>query len=235
MTTGINFKVYDAVSQLVATNGGSNGPFLPLAGGILTGDLTVQPASKVIQCQPPSGSCDLTNKNYVDSFKYGSYLFRSSGPLYLNPNETVYALSGGNTFIGPDVWSDTNINCTINSNGVVNITNNLPYTTYFKLSYIVCDMDESLDSGGIVGCSFFDVDSNSFFGISKTLKCLPTTIFNLDNESFVNQVHLVALKAVQPNAQFNFAVSLTNIGPNIVTVDPSLSPNTSHIIVDRVV
>ena len=64
------FKLYDPVAQLIATGGGGGG--LPLTGGTLTGDLTIQPPSKVVQCQPPVGPCDLANKAYVDAQITGS-------------------------------------------------------------------------------------------------------------------------------------------------------------------
>lgn len=235
MSDGINFKLNDPISQLIASGGGGSGSFLPLSGGVLTGDLVIQSPSKVIQDQVALNPNDLTNKFYVDSFKYGSYLFRASGALIINPGGSANALSAGNTTIGPDVWSDTNITCSINNSGVVTITNNLPSITYFKLSYIVCNLDDAASGSGIVGCSFFDETLNSPIGISKTLKCLPLSVWNLGSETFSNGVHLVVLKAVQPNSQFTFSVRLFNIGPNIVTVDAATSPNTSHIIVDRVV
>lgn len=63
MSSGINFKPYDPVAQLIATGGGGG---LPTTGGTLTGDLILQAPAKVVQCQPPVGPCDLVNKQYVD-------------------------------------------------------------------------------------------------------------------------------------------------------------------------
>ncbi|CCV01972.1 hypothetical protein IIV22A_128L [Invertebrate iridescent virus 22] len=59
-----SFRIYDPVAQLIATGGGGG---LPSTGGTLTGDLTLQVPSKVVQCQPPTNSCDLANKAYVDA------------------------------------------------------------------------------------------------------------------------------------------------------------------------
>ena len=64
MASGIDFKTVDPVVQLIASGSGGG---LPLTGGTLMGDLTMQIPSKVVQCQAPVGPCDLTNKAYVDS------------------------------------------------------------------------------------------------------------------------------------------------------------------------
>lgn len=261
-----NFKIYDPVSQLVADGGGglplSGGTltgnlnmsipskiiqcqtpsdscdlvnliylqqsYLPLEGGTINGP--------IIQAFPPSNPNEVVNKAYVDTFKYGSYLFRSTFPIFLNSMATSNAFSTGNGTIGPDIWSDPNISCTMDNNGVVTIINNLTSITYFKLTFIACNLDESMDGPGLVGCGFFDEGTNqSFFGIGKTLKCLPTAMYNLDNETFTNEVQLVALKSVAPNSQFAFSVKLQNLGPDIVTIDANTGANTSHLIVDRVV
>lgn len=92
-----------------------------------------------------------------------------------------------------------------------------------------------MNSSGMVGCSFYDENASSSFGVAKTLKCLPLSVFNLVNETFVNQVTLVALKSINPGGQFMFSIELQNVGPNIVTIDSSPVTNTSHLIIDRVV
>ncbi|CCV02353.1 hypothetical protein IIV30_158L [Invertebrate iridescent virus 30] len=66
MSSGINFKLYDPVAQLVATGGGGGGG-LPLTGGTLTGNLTLTAPAKIIQCASPTGPCDLVNKQYLDT------------------------------------------------------------------------------------------------------------------------------------------------------------------------
>jgi len=64
---------------------------LPTTGGTLTGNLTVLEPYKFIQTQAPTDPSDVVNKMYADSFKYGSYIFKSLGPLELIGNATVYA------------------------------------------------------------------------------------------------------------------------------------------------
>ncbi|ADO00469.1 tail fiber protein [Wiseana iridescent virus] len=74
-----NFRVYDPVAQLIATGGGGGGGGLPATGGTLTGNLMMQVPSKVVQCQAPTGPCDLTNKAYVDSLAGGGPFLPLSG------------------------------------------------------------------------------------------------------------------------------------------------------------
>ncbi|ADO00411.1 tail fiber protein [Wiseana iridescent virus] len=77
MSNSTNFRVYDPVAQLIATGGGGGG--LPATGGTLTGNLMMQVPSKVVQCQAPTGPCDLTNKAYVDSLIGGGPFLPLSG------------------------------------------------------------------------------------------------------------------------------------------------------------
>lgn len=212
-----------------------NETHLPLTGGTLTGNLIIQPPSRVVQCHLPVGSCDITNKTYVDSFKYGSYLFRATGAVFLNPTDTVNAFSTGNSIMGPDVWSNPNISCSMNTNGVVTIISRLHDIAYFKLTYVACNLADTVGGKGMVACSFYDESHKTTFGITKTLKCLPLSFFNLGGEAFTNEIQLVALKAILPGSCFEFSVKLINIGINTVTVDSANSPNTSILIIDRIV
>jgi hypothetical protein len=66
MASQVDFKTYDPVAQLIASENSSGGDGLPLTGGTLTGNLNLQIPAKVIQCQLPINGCDLTNKTYVD-------------------------------------------------------------------------------------------------------------------------------------------------------------------------
>ncbi|CCV01773.1 hypothetical protein IIV22_096L [Invertebrate iridescent virus 22] len=72
MASGINFKIYDPVAQLVATGGGGGGgTSLPLTGGTLTGNLIMAAPAKIIQSTAPTDPNDLTNKAYVDAKAMG--------------------------------------------------------------------------------------------------------------------------------------------------------------------
>lgn len=70
MTNESNFRVYDPVAQLVASegeSGGGDGNSLSLTGGTLAGNLIIGTPFKVIQSQVPTTPNDLTNKSYVDN------------------------------------------------------------------------------------------------------------------------------------------------------------------------
>jgi len=84
-----NFKVYDPVAELIAAGPGTGGG-LPSTGGTLTGNLTMQVPSKVVQCEPPIDPCDLTNKTYVDSLIGGGPFLPLAGGT-LNGNVTLTA------------------------------------------------------------------------------------------------------------------------------------------------
>lgn len=204
------------------------GGLLPLSGGVMSGAIS-QPLA-------PVAANDVPNKAYTDTFKYGSYLFKSTDSIILDPAEIVTAFSAGNTTIGPDVWSTPNITCSMSASGVVTITNNLSSIVYFKFTFIACNLYDSKDDSGIVECSFYNESMASSFGVTKTLKCLPQSVFNLLNETFVNQVELVVLKSLAPLSVFTFSVKLKNVGPNIVTIDDSPATNNNcHLIIDRFV
>ncbi|ADO00481.1 hypothetical protein WIV_gp137 [Wiseana iridescent virus] len=113
MTSGLNFKLYDPVAQLVATGGGGGGG-LPLTGGTLTGNLTLTAPAKINQSQAPTGPNDLTNKAYVDSLIGGGPFLPLSGgvmsgqivqslapvaPTNLANKAYVDSLAGGGPFL----------------------------------------------------------------------------------------------------------------------------------------
>ncbi|ADO00382.1 hypothetical protein WIV_gp039 [Wiseana iridescent virus] len=82
MASGVNFKIYDPVAQLVATGGGGggSGTGLPLTGGTLTGNLTLTAPAKIIQSTAPTGPDDLVNKAYVDA-KASGFLPLAGGTM----------------------------------------------------------------------------------------------------------------------------------------------------------
>ncbi|AHL67599.1 YapH protein [Chloriridovirus anopheles1] len=61
-----NFKLYDPLADVIAkVNSGGGG--LPSTGGTLTGDLIMQAPAKIVQCEPPTGPCDLVNFQYLQA------------------------------------------------------------------------------------------------------------------------------------------------------------------------
>ena len=64
-----NFKLYDPIEDTIAKvnagDAGSGG--VPSTGGTFTGNVTMQQPAKILQCEAPTGSCDLVNKGYIDS------------------------------------------------------------------------------------------------------------------------------------------------------------------------
>ena len=211
----------------------TDGTFLPLlTGGALGGNLTLTAPAKVVQSQAPVDPSDLVNKQYVDTFKYGSFLFKSTGSINIASGTTVRAFSNGNATVGPDVWSTPDITCTMESGGIVTISNNLAYTTYFKLTYIGCSLSELTNSAGIITAYFQNEDTGQPIGIAKSLKCLPNTIYFVEGKNFSNNAIVMVLKAINANSQFRFSVGLLNNGSNSVIVDGG---DAAYMIIDRVV
>ena len=52
--------------------------------------------------------------------------------------------------------------------------------------------------------------------------------------AFSNEVYLTCLVSVPASSGFNFSISLTNTGPNSVTVDPVAPNNTCILVIERV-
>lgn len=75
-----NFKTYDPVATLVSSGSGSGGSGLPLTGGTLTGDVTLQAPAKIVQTQAPTNAADLVNKGFAD----GSYQNKQTGAIANN-------------------------------------------------------------------------------------------------------------------------------------------------------
>ncbi|AHL67519.1 hypothetical protein DH26_gp019 [Chloriridovirus anopheles1] len=60
----INFKIYDPISQVIATGGG--GGDLALSGGVMSGNIIMPSGTKISLVDDPVLLTDAANKNYVD-------------------------------------------------------------------------------------------------------------------------------------------------------------------------
>ena len=198
-------------------------PFLPLAGGTMTG------AGAIVQPLAPSADNDLTNKIYVDTFKQGSYVFRSTQELKVTPGEE-YVFSTGNTTPG-SVFTSPDVSCTMDTTGTVTIINKLPYTAYFKLTFISGSL---LGEGGFETVAYQFESNSTTFGTLKYVTVLPTSI----GGNFYNEITLVELIDVRPENSFEFTVKVVYNGTSrLVTVDglANRDESCSCLIVDRVV
>lgn len=95
----MNFKIYDPIAQFIATGGGG----LPLTGGSLSGNLTLIPPAKVVQCQLPTSPCDLVNLQYFQSQKSVSQ-FTGTDPNISSPTDRPATF--GIIYMGTDnnIW-----------------------------------------------------------------------------------------------------------------------------------
>jgi hypothetical protein len=195
MASGIDFKTVDPVAQLIASgSGGGGGGGLPLTGGTLTGDLTLQVPAKVVHCQPPVGPCDLTNKQYVDGLIGG-------GPFL--------PLAGGNMLgaIAQPV-------APVNPNDLVNKTyvDSLPFQAKKPTAVLNniavfgggADLGQTIDSG--VQINDLVVGANTLFTSDKTMSQIRKAFFVISNT--------VPTASIAPAATVNLFINNAQIGPS---------------------
>jgi hypothetical protein len=87
---------------------------------------------------------------------------------------------------------------------------------------------ESTNIFGEVQCEIQNEVGPTFITIPKILNCLAAP------PVFSNEVYLTCLVSVPPAASFNFSVLLTNLGANLVTVDPIAPDNVCILVIERV-
>jgi hypothetical protein len=147
---------------------------LPTTGGTLTGNLTVLEPYKFIQTQAPTDPSDVVNKMYADSFKYGSYIFKSVSEVNIDfAGDTVVAFSTAFGFIGPSVWLSQDVICTMYF-GVVTIQNKLDRPTCFTAQFTGCDTYTTGETTSSSSVSFYNNDTNSKIGATKDLTSFTT-------------------------------------------------------------
>jgi len=157
MASGINFKLYDPVAQLVASGGGGGGG-LPLTGGTLTGNLDMQMPAKVVQCQPPVNACDLTNKQYVDSLiSGGPFLPLAGGTMTGNIVLTAPAKIQQNQAptVGDDLVNKTYVDGAFQAKKPAAVPNNV---AFFGSG---ADVGQTIDSGYSVDTNLTNPPSNT--------------------------------------------------------------------------
>lgn len=282
MASGINFKAYDPVAQLIATGSGGGGG-LPLTGGTLTGNLILTPPSTVQQNQAPTVGNDLTNKTYVDgnfqakkpsavannvaffgsgadvgqtidsgfsvdtnltnppsnttlwpssrtigALQYGANVYKATASIQLAGSGNVKAFSTGNAIMGPAAWPNIGSTFSLAGTGIATISNSLEYTTYYRIIFSANSLSESTNIFGSVQCQIQDEVGPSFITIPKLLNCIASP------PAFSNEVYLSCLVSILPATSFNFSVILTNLGTNLVTIDPIAPNNTCILVIERV-
>jgi Repeat of unknown function (DUF5907) len=122
------FRIYDPVTQLIATGGGGGG--LPSTGGTLTGNLTMQPPSKLIQSTPPLTPDDVVNKAYIDNLIGGGPFLPLAGGSMIGEILQPLAPSTGNAlanraYVDAQVASATIPDATTSVKGKVQLAGDL--------------------------------------------------------------------------------------------------------------
>jgi len=208
-------------------------PFLPLIGGILSGDIIMTSPAKVQQSASPMVGIDLTNKTYVDK---SFYIIKGTAPFstYLNGPVVIDAFSGGNfTIVDPTIVPpNDNIIYTTDNTGLTTITNNNPYKTQFRLRLYSGYLKISNDLASSALLSIFENTLLQYIGTIERLYCLD----GVDPVQFTSHVVVVATLEIAANSSVYFRCIYTFEGDNTtttMTVDP-VGPGTTTLEIERI-
>lgn len=101
---------WDAAANSWVSVTSASGDYLPLTGGTLSGDVTVDSGASMVLVDPPVDGTDAVNKDYVDSLSFGAGVYPVTN---ISSVDSPYSLVSGDRVILVD--------CTLSS-----ITINLP-------------------------------------------------------------------------------------------------------------
>jgi plasmid maintenance system killer protein len=131
--------------------------------------------------------------------------------------------------MGPDTWTDPLINCTLGSDGVLTIENNMTRATYFKVKHIANEVYTDLEEIASCRASMYNEDTNDIIGASKDYN----SYTDIPSGTHVSTtVYLSVLISVPANGQYRLSVRYKN-GLNNVNIDTNTNP--AILEVDRVV
>jgi hypothetical protein len=175
----------------------------------------------------PSSNTTLWPSNRIIGIvQFGAAMYKATASITLPISGSAKAFSTGNSDIGPAVWPTSGTTFSIGTNGIITIFNSLSYDTYFKLSFSANSLTETIADTS-VECSFFNDDTSSLFGITKTLR-------SYHPGARTNQVLMSALVAVDPVSSLNFSVLLVNSSAEAVTIDSTVPKDVSFVTIQRV-
>lgn len=192
MASGIDFKTVDPVAQLIASGSGGGGG-LPLTGGTLTGDLTLQVPAKVVQCQPPVGPCDLTNKQYVDGLIGGGPFLPLAGGNMLGAIVQPVVPANPN-----DLVNKTYVDGAFQAKKPAAVTNNI---AVFGGG---ADLGQTIDSGAQINDLI--VGTDTLFTSDKTMSQIRKAFFVISNT--------LPTASIAPAATVNLFINNDQIGPS---------------------
>lgn len=177
---------------------------------------------------PPSNTSLWSSSRLIGALQYGANVYKSTASITIPTGTSVKAFSTGNATMGPATWSNTGSTFSLASTGVATIFNSLEYAIFYRIIFSANSLSESTNALGTVECQIQDEIGPTFISIVKLLQCLPAP------PAFSNEVYLTCLVSVPASSGFNFSISLTNTGPNSVTVDPVAPNNTCILVIERV-
>ncbi|ADO00357.1 hypothetical protein WIV_gp014 [Wiseana iridescent virus] len=197
----------------------AGGPFLPLAGGAMTGAIS-QPLA-------PIAVNDLTNKAYVDlqsqkafaGFKHNNGAFQLSIPA----GTTVRAFSGGFDLIGNTTWTGADgVNITMAPTGIITINSTRSTTSYYVCSFFGTGLTSSvLTNNASVYFRFYDeTNLANINSQEQVLSSVSTSIIPMTaGHQFNNSAVVYAFVQVPANSSLNISVQARNPGTDSVFLD----------------
>jgi hypothetical protein len=177
---------------------------------------------------PSSNTTLWPSSRIIGALQYGANVYKATASVPIAPGASVRAFSTGSAIMGPSSWPNIGSTFSLAGTGIATITNALEYTTYYRIIFSTNSLSESTNIFGEVQCEIRDEFGPTFITIPKILNCLAAP------PAFSNEVYLTCLVSVPPATSFNFSVLLTNLGANLVTVDPIAPDNVCILVIERV-
>lgn len=219
----------------------SGGPFLPLSGGTMLGNVNMG-TNIITLSNPPVNPTDAVNKQYVDTkvasaggFAFGGWTLSGGAFAVQVPVGPPVSAFQGAVPIGNALWPGTDgVTITMNSSGVITINNTNTIDTYYYCLFSGNGLLSSTNSDAAVYFSFFDVTNNVSITKEQSLRCVNTsTITPFGGQSFNNSPNVSAFIKVSASSSLNISVQARNPGPNLCNLSTNLVGDVCVVTVIR--
>lgn len=217
----------------------NGGPFLPLSGGTLTGNLVMGPGANITS-NPPLNSTDVANKQYVDLSGQKAFAgwTLSSGAFAVSvpAGSTVNAFATTTAPIGNQVWTGADgVTITINGAGIITINNTNTFDTYyvcyFRGNGLLCS---NASASPAVYFRFYDETNAANITVEQSLRLIsPTIVPAVGGQPFNNYIDFSAFIKVLASSSLNISVKARNPGVDNCLLSTNVSSDVCQVMVIR--